>query len=140
MITRETDYAIRLLRGLMDHDIHTTAQLTESELVPHAFSYKILKKLAGAGYVQILRGAEGGYRLAADPGTITLYDLMRVMGDGCEITHCMDEDYECPWRKEHRICAVHQRLARIQNAVNRELKSCTLEDLLRQEDNSNTVS
>ncbi len=131
MITRETDYAIRLLRGLTDNEVHTTAELTENEMVPHAFAYKILKKLSGAGYVQILRGAEGGYRLVADLSDITLYDLMMVMGDSCAITHCMDEDYECPWRKEHRACDVHRRLARIQSVVNRELKAHTLKDLLQ---------
>ncbi|MCD8369378.1 MAG: Rrf2 family transcriptional regulator [Clostridiales bacterium] len=134
MITRETDYAIRLLRGLTDQEIHTTAELTESEMVPHAFAYKILKKLSGAGYVQILRGAEGGYRLAVDLDDVTLYDLMIVMGDSCAITHCMNGGYECPWRKQHQDCVVHRRLAGIQSVVNQGLKAYTLKGLLGEAD------
>ena len=49
MITRETDYALRLLRALQDGRRRTAAEVAGQELVPLAFAYKILKKLAQAG-------------------------------------------------------------------------------------------
>ncbi len=130
MITRETDYALRLLRSLTDEEIHPVTEIAEKELVPQAFSYKILKKLSKAGYVQILRGADGGCRLAADLQKINLYDLMIAMGDNCGINRCMDSSYQCPWREKHEICEVHCKLAKIQEVITTELQAHSLHELL----------
>ncbi|MCD8152826.1 MAG: Rrf2 family transcriptional regulator [Clostridiales bacterium] len=130
MITRETDYALRLLRSLMDEELHPAAEIAEKEMVPQAFSYKILKKLSKAGYIQILRGADGGCRLAADLKKISLYDLMNAMGDNCGINRCMDDSYQCPWREKHEICEVHCRLAKIQETITTELQAHSLQELL----------
>ena len=61
LITRETDYALRILRALSDGELLTAKALTQKEAVPHQFAYKILKKLEGAGLIRITRG-----RLPAD--------------------------------------------------------------------------
>ena len=53
MITRETDYALRLLRTLRDGERRTAAEAAERELVPQSFAHKILKKLARAGFVEV---------------------------------------------------------------------------------------
>ena len=82
IMTRESDYAVRILRALAGGDKMTVGRICEAELVPVQFAYKILKKLAKCGYVEIFRGAEGGCRLSADLGALTLYDLLR----------CIDED------------------------------------------------
>ena len=79
MITRETDYALRLLRTLRDGERRTAAEAAERELVPQSFAHKILKKLARAGFVEVARGAEGGCRLSAELNRVTLYDLMTAM-------------------------------------------------------------
>ena len=47
MITRETDYALRLLRTLRDGERRTAAEAAERELVPQSFAHKILKSLPG---------------------------------------------------------------------------------------------
>ncbi len=130
MITRETDYALRLLRSLMDKELHPATEIAEKEMVPQAFSYKILKKLSKAGYIQILRGADGGCRLATDLNSVSLYDLMIAMGENCEITRCMDHSYECPWREKHENCEVHCRLVKIQDVVTTELQAHSLQELL----------
>ncbi len=101
MITRETDYALRLLRTLQDGERHTASEAAEREMVPSSFAYKILKKLARAGFVEIIRGTDGGCRLTADLGKVTLYDLMMAMGENCRLSSCMDPGYSCAWRLSH---------------------------------------
>ena len=64
IMTRETDYAVRILRALSCGERLTVRQVCDSELVPVQFAYKILKKLASCGYVEIFRGQEGGCRLS----------------------------------------------------------------------------
>lgn len=40
---------------------------------------KVLPALARAGLVAAVRGASGGYRLAAEPSRLTLWDVVRVI-------------------------------------------------------------
>ena len=130
MITRETDYALRLLRTLQDGERHTASEAAEREMVPSSFAYKILKKLARAGFVEIIRGTDGGCRLTADLGKVTLYDLMMAMGENCRLSSCRDPGYSCAWRLSHGGCSVHCHLADIQNTLNEELRAHTLESIL----------
>ena len=66
VITRETDYALRILRALLDGKLHTAGQIAQDELLPQAFAYKILKKLEKAGLVEVVRGTAGGRWAAAE--------------------------------------------------------------------------
>ncbi|WP_408609060.1 RrF2 family transcriptional regulator [Aminipila terrae] len=66
LITRETDYALRILRALADGQQLTSADICQREILPQNFVYKILKKLNKSGIVYIARGAEGGCKLTAD--------------------------------------------------------------------------
>ena len=47
MITRETDYALRLLRTLRDGERRTAAEAAERELVPQSLHTRFSKSLPG---------------------------------------------------------------------------------------------
>ena len=63
LITRETDYALRMLRVLLDEEKHSAAEMAETELIPMQFAYQILRKLSAGELVQVSRGAAGGLSL-----------------------------------------------------------------------------
>ena len=130
MITRETDYAIRLLRTLADGERHTAAEAAERELVPQPFAYKILKKLSKAGLVEVTRGADGGCRLLADLEKTSLYDLMEAMGESCRLSGCTVSGHRCSWREAHGGCTVHCKLLEIQRKLDAELRSHSLREIL----------
>ena len=48
LITRETDYALRILRALAPGSCLTVGEIAEKESLPHKFTYKIMKKLEKA--------------------------------------------------------------------------------------------
>ena len=48
IITKETDYALRILRVLLDGEKHSVAEMSETELIPNQFAYQILRKLSAA--------------------------------------------------------------------------------------------
>lgn len=135
LITRETDYALRLLRALTGEKRVSVGVLAEGEQVPSAFAYKILKKLERAGLVELSRGAEGGCRLTADLAQTSLYDLMQAMEEGGAVTACMEPGYECPWRKARggAACRVHVRLAQVQKKLDDELRAHKLQDMFAEE-------
>mgnify|MGYP002796353524 CR=1 FL=1 len=76
VITRETDYALRILRALLGGDLRTVGQIAQDELLPQAFAYKILKKLERAGLIEVTRGTTGGCRLVADLSRISLKEIL----------------------------------------------------------------
>lgn len=130
LITREIDYAMRVLRGLKDGQMHAVPDLTQDQMIPQAFTYKIIKKLARAGLVEVVRGSAGGCRLKADLEQVSLADLMTVMEGSRCLSACMDPAYVCPWRQSNHSCTIHCRLAEIQQRLEEELQRYRLSSLL----------
>ena len=67
IITKETDYALRILRVLLDGEKHSVAEMSETELIPNQFAYQILRKLSAGNLVRVSRGALGGCELSCAP-------------------------------------------------------------------------
>lgn len=133
LITRETDYALRILSTLALGRQFTAGELCEQELIPRQFGYKILKKLDRGGLIEITRGKNGGCRLACDLGQTTLYHLMNVIGEDLRVSCCMVPDYECRRRqKRNGCCPINERFVSLQKSLNRELKLCTLSELVKE--------
>lgn len=131
VITRETDYALRLLRALSPGGRHTMKDLCQAEEVPQQFAYKIIRKLAQAGLVENLRGSTGGCQLKADLKEVTLHDLLTAMGEDYKLTACMEAGYQCSWEACHSEgCRVHCQLAKIQQTFEKELQAHSLHSLM----------
>ena len=131
IVTRETDYALRILRALKDEKNLTAGELAEQEALPQKFAYKILKKLQKAGYVRILRGAYGGCSLACRLEEVSLYDLLNALDAEFCLTACMMPGYSCEWcRKKERSCTTHEQLLRVQRVIDTELRSKDLRTIL----------
>ena len=131
LITRETDYALRILRALTDGQRHTMKTLCEAEQVPQQFAYKIIKKLAQGGLVQNTRGVDGGCQLIGNLEKVSLYDLLTLLEDEQQISACMRPGYRCTWKQGHGgECQLHRQVAQIQKTLNAELRSHDLRSLI----------
>lgn len=131
LITREVDYALRILRALGDGCLRSIEEISKREATPKQFAYKIIKKLEKAGWIQILRGAEGGCRLTADLGEISLYNLVETMGTESIVSACLEPGYRCS-RGEvcDGHCLVQGGLYKVQEAIVAELKRYSLKELI----------
>ncbi|MCI1951577.1 MAG: Rrf2 family transcriptional regulator [Clostridiales bacterium] len=132
LITKETDYALRILRALAKSNRLTTTELSTNEQIPQNFAYKILKKLQKAGFVEIARGTGGGCALTSDLNSITLYQLINAMEQSAFLTACTKPGQHCSWQESHddQICHAHIQLLKIQKTLDQELKSHTLQTVL----------
>ena len=130
LLTRETDYALRVLRSLLDGEQRAVGEISQQQMIPQQFAYKIVKKLSRAGLVQVSRGVDGGCRLIKDLKTVSLYDLIAIMEARSDVNACMDPHYTCPWREQNGGCCVHEKLNGIQRRMDDELRSCDLLSLL----------
>ncbi|QDT09611.1 Rrf2 family transcriptional regulator [Planctomycetes bacterium K23_9] len=61
-------------------------EITDRHGVPGPFLVQILRTLRSVGWVQSIRGSQGGYRLAVDPNEITLLDIAEAVG--CQESGC----------------------------------------------------
>lgn len=128
LFTRETDYALRIIRVLKDGGTFNVKSICQKEMIPEAFTYKILRKLQKTGVVNAFRGTAGGYYLMKPVAELTLYDVILMIEPDFALTHCMNK--ECIRNPEKNPCGVHRELVRIQNNVIQDLKRKSLDEIL----------
>lgn len=128
-ISREYDYAIRVVRALAGKGRLTVGQICEVEHIPQPYAYKILKKLERAGLLTGYRGTQGGYELAVDPAEVNLYGIYEAMEGRLHISECMREGYACPNNRSGG-CGVHRALRSIQEQFIKQLRESRLSDLI----------
>lgn len=133
LITRESDYALRILRALSEGEQVTVGEICRRELLPQQFAYKVLRKLAKANLVKVTRGVDGGCRLTAELKSVSLYDLLQVMEEDDRVISCMEPGFRCQRREECGGCVAHRQLALVQANLDRELKAHSLEEILHGE-------
>lgn len=128
IITKKSDYAIRICRVLEDGGIHNVTEICEKEKVPRAFAYKILRELEQNDVVKSERGNKGGYYLNVSLDDVTLYDVVSLIEEDVAITHCMKED--CERNRTDKPCKVHEELLRIQKILETEMNSKKIRQIL----------
>ena len=79
-IPAKAEYAIRALLTLAASDVSVSADhLAHEQDLPAKFLGAILSDLRRGGLVTSQRGPEGGFKLARDPDTIMIADILRVV-------------------------------------------------------------
>src|SRR5689334_66447 len=78
-LTIYTDYALRLMMYLAvkEDGLATIAEIAESYEISKAHLMKVAHQLGIAGYVEAVRGARGGLRLAKPAKAIKLGEIVR---------------------------------------------------------------
>jgi Rrf2 family protein len=81
-VSAKSDYALRALIELAaraDGSPVSAEELGRLQDIPHGFLQAILADLRRAGVVISQRGQSGGWRLARDPDTVTVADVIRAV-------------------------------------------------------------
>ena len=92
-ITRECDYAVRVVRALWGESRLSVSDICEKEAITAPFAYKILKKLQKAEIVKGYRGVHGGYSLNRGLDELTLYEVYSAIDPDMFIIECLDPKY-----------------------------------------------
>ncbi len=131
MISRESDYALRILRYLADGELRKAQKICDEELIPKQFTYKILKKLENAEMIKIKHGAGGGCTIAKDVNEISLYSVLKAVGDDLGVNACTSCAYNCKCKEKHGECQYHEKLMVIQEKIRNEFDSVSIGDILK---------
>jgi Rrf2 family protein len=81
-VSAKSDYALRALIELAGRGaggVVSAEALGRSQDIPHGFLQAILADLRRAGIVVSQRGQAGGWRLAGDPGSVSVADVIRAV-------------------------------------------------------------
>jgi Rrf2 family transcriptional regulator, nitric oxide-sensitive transcriptional repressor len=96
-LTRFSDIGLRVLiylerAGERPHPV-TVAEIGKQFDIPLNHLVKVVGQLAKLGWVQATRGRNGGLRLAADPATLTIGQVLRKLeGEEDELVDCEGTD------------------------------------------------
>lgn len=129
-ITQEADYAFRIVRCLAASESGKmgSAEISEDAGIPHRFTFKILRKLTHAQITQSIRGKGGGYRLAKEPASITLLELVEIIDGPVFINKCLEPGYECSMHSD-TLCDLHRKFGEISETVRDEMRKVTFDML-----------
>ncbi|MBI5358166.1 Rrf2 family transcriptional regulator [Candidatus Amesbacteria bacterium] len=96
------------------------------ERVSAKYLEQLIVPFRKAKWLQSYRGREGGYRMVKDPKTISLKDVMALMGGDRELVSCLGNK-RCLVEK---FCPSKKAWQTIQDALQNALESIHLSDLL----------
>jgi len=129
-LTKECDYALRVVRELADGKMKTVSAICEREKVPVPFAYKIIKKLRKAGIVASHRGASGGYRLNKPADRITIFEIVSAVDEGLFIIDCLKGNARCACNPDMDSCGMRRELSRIQKCLTKALSQRTMAEIV----------
>ncbi len=79
-VSTKSDYALRALIEITRHDgVVNAEQVGASQDIPSGYLQSILADLRRAGIVASQRGQSGGWRMATDPGKVSVADVIRAV-------------------------------------------------------------
>ena len=129
-LTLQTDYALRVLTyvGLKRDELATVAEIVRRFDISEGHVMKVVHRLAQLGYVQTLRGRNGGIRLAREPGAITAGAVVRDMEPELGVLGCLQDrsGYCCI----EECCVLRRALREATSAFLATLDRYTLTDLM----------
>ncbi len=107
-LTREADYALRIMYVLAKNGKLTDAQTIADEvMVTRRFVLKILSKLTAADLTASKLGAGGGYYLARGADRISVANVIEAIEGPLTMNACLQEGYTCERIQDCAKCVFH---------------------------------
>lgn len=131
MMSRTGIHALTALTALAELPAGTyagAADIAQRISAPRNYLGKLLKRLAEVGLLESQKGKGGGFRLARDPATITLYDVIEPIEHVSRWQGCFFGRVQC---SDLAPCAVHQRWGKVRDQYLEFLRETTLADLAK---------
>ncbi|WP_175869132.1 iron-responsive transcriptional regulator RirA [Bartonella gabonensis] len=130
-LTKQTNYALRMLMYCADNQgsLSRVPEIAKTYAVSELFLFKILQPLVQAGFIQTVRGRNGGVKLAKPAEEISVADILKVTEDNFSLVECFNTaESNCPLID---FCGLNTALYKALNAFFEVLSVISLADLQR---------
>lgn len=130
-LTLHTDYSLRLLLllAIEPTGLHTIATVAQRYKISRNHMMKVAQTLIQAGFIESVRGRNGGFRLAKKPAEIVLGAVVRQTEDDLCLVGCMDKDKTACIMAA--VCVLRKPLHQALTAFFAVLDRWTLADLIK---------
>ena len=132
-LTKKSGYGLMALAYLAEKGgpVCCARDIAKEAGVPVALLMNVMKKLCASGYIESVRGAHGGYRLAREPGQIVLAKLIDdierpIRGSSC-LHGRVGDDEVC---KRVDFCEFADPVHRLHRKLKDFLQQVTLADIM----------
>ena len=129
VLTKNTDYAIRALLSLAGAKgaFLSARAISLEQDIPYQFLRRLLQEMIRHGLVSSKEGAAGCFRLARDPDTIGVTELIGIFQGPVRVSECMFRKQICANRAR---CVLRHEIMRIEKVVQQEFEKVTIGKLL----------
>ncbi len=128
-LTRAGEYAVRCMLYLsclgVNH-IGSRREIAQAMEIPAQFLSKIAQQLSRAGYIEIVQGPKGGFRLVVPPEKVTLLGVIEAVIGEIYLNDCLMRPESC-----HRspTCTVYQVWQKARSQLRQTLEETTFATL-----------
>lgn len=133
-VTLNTDYSLRVLMfvatkaGADASALSTIQEIADAFDISRAHLMKVVHQLGLRGYVETVRGKNGGLRLMRPPGEIRIGAVVRDTEEELAVLGCIDDPGYCVIA---RACTLRRAFGEATNAFLAVLDGYTLADLVK---------
>jgi Rrf2 family nitric oxide-sensitive transcriptional repressor len=129
-LTLHTDYALRVLIqvGLNDGALTKISDIATSFDISKNHLMKVVNDLGQMGYLDTVRGRNGGIRLMREPHDINIGQVVRDTEDELDVLGCLGQSGYCPIE---RVCVLRGVVRDATDAFLAVLDRYTLADLIK---------
>ncbi len=129
IISREIDYAIRILSLLSNIESATVEEISKILYIPKPFAHKIVNKLVRKNYLLSSQG-RGGYiefNKQLDTNKISVLDIMKDLGGYKHVNLCTDDPAAC---ELNPYCSFTYHLQKLELCINKALDNLKLKEII----------
>ena len=129
-ITKAGEYAVRcvlFMSGCEKNKIISRKEISRKMDIPEQFLGKIAQQLARSGFIEIVQGARGGYRLLITPEKISLLDVVESVTGEIFLNDCIMNPDSC---RKSSSCSVNSIWEKARDQLRETLKQATFNKLL----------
>ena len=127
-------HSVTMLCGLSHDGVLSAASLAEYHGVSTSYLQKHLQALSKAGILNTVPGPKGGYRLAREPGNITLLDIVMAVEGPEPAFRCQEIRRRGPNPLSGPVlakpCSINVAMLKAEKAYKDELRGVTIADLI----------
>jgi Rrf2 family transcriptional regulator, nitric oxide-sensitive transcriptional repressor len=129
-LTLHTDFALRVLIqvGLNDGKLTTIKDIAQTFAISKAHLMKVVNDLSQKGYLDTVRGRNGGVRLMRNPQDINIGQVVRDSENQLSVIGCLERKDYCPIQ---RACVLRGAMRDATEAFLAALDAHTLADLIK---------
>ena len=101
--------------------------IASAQEISEKYLGNLIIPLKGAGFINSVQGARGGYYLARKPEEVTLLELVHLLEGNISIIDCIDDQSACA---REAVCPTREAWGGLQKVINGYLETITLADLV----------